>query len=216
MRLSRAVNIMAFFKKKKTEPEPLTITGKPEFIIAGLGNPGKEYELSRHNAGFLCIDMLCNKYNFRCDKINFNSVTGKTAISGHICLVMRPQTYMNNSGEAVGAAAAFYKIPPENIIVVFDDISLPSGVLRIRKRGSAGGHNGVKSIIYHLSSEEFTHIKIGVGDRSDPDSDLKDYVLGAFSKTDIEALKTTMERAVDALPFIINGDTELAMSKFNG
>lgn len=205
---------MAFFKKKTVESS--SFAGKPEFIIAGLGNPGKEYEYSRHNAGFLCLDILCNKYGFKTDRVKYRALTATVMIEGHPCLVMRPQTYMNSSGEAVKAAADFYKIPPEKVIVIYDDISLPTGTLRIRKKGSAGGHNGIKSIIWQLNSDVFPRLKIGVGDRKDKDDDLKDYVLGRFSKEDMETLKKTMEKAVDSLKYILDGDTDGAMSRYNG
>lgn len=205
---------MAFFKKKTVTDN--VYAGKPEFIIAGLGNPGKEYEYSRHNAGFLCIDILCNKYNIKTDRVKYNALTCTASIEGHSCLIMRPQTYMNNSGESIKAAADFYKIPPENVIIIFDDISLPVGTLRIRRKGSAGGHNGIKSIIWQLNSDNFPRLKLGVGAKPDPDSDLKDYVIGRFSKEDLGIMKKTMEKAVDALPYILNGDTEGAMNRFNG
>lgn len=205
---------MAFFKKKTVESS--SFAGKPEFIIAGLGNPGKEYEYSRHNAGFLCLDILCNKYNFKTDRVKYRALTSTVMIEGHPCLVMRPQTYMNNSGESIKAAADFYKIPPEKVIVIYDDISLPTGTLRIRKKGSAGGHNGIKSIIWQFNSDVFPRLKIGVGDRQNKDDDLKDYVLGRFSKEDMEILKKTMEKAVDALSYILDGDTDGAMSRYNG
>ena len=205
---------MAFFRKK-TAPDN-TFVGKPEFIIAGLGNPGKEYEYSRHNAGFLCIDILCNKYGIKTDRLKYRALTGTALIDGVPCLIMRPQTFMNNSGEAIKEAADFYKIPPENIIVIYDDISLAPGTLRIRRKGSAGGHNGIKSIIWQLDSDNFPRLKIGVGERNDPDSDLKDHVLGKFSKSELETMKKTMERAVEAIPYILGGDIDTAMGKFNG
>lgn len=205
---------MAFFKKKTNEAS--SFAGKPEFIIAGLGNPGKEYEYSRHNAGFLCLDILCNRYDFKTDRVKYRALTATVMLEGHPCLVMRPQTFMNSSGEAIKAAADFYKIPPERVIVIYDDISLPTGTLRIRKKGSAGGHNGIKSIIWQLNSDVFPRLKIGVGDRQDKDDDLKDYVLGRFSKEDMEILKKTMEKAVDALSYILDGDTDGAMSRYNG
>ena len=205
---------MAFFKKKTQSAQ--SFAGKPEFIIAGLGNPGKEYEYSRHNAGFLCLDILCNKYSITTDRVKYRALTCTAMIEGHPCLIMRPQTYMNNSGESIREAADFYKIPPEKVIVIYDDISLPTGTLRIRKKGSAGGHNGIKSIISQLNSDVFPRLKIGVGDRKDKDDDLKDYVLGRFSKEDMETLRKTMEKAVDALAFILEGDTDGAMSRYNG
>lgn len=205
---------MSFFRKK-TAPSSIA-TGKPEFIIAGLGNPGKDYEYTRHNAGFLCLDLLCNKYGFRTDRVKYQALTAQVNIEGHNCLVMRPQTYMNLSGNSIGEAANFYKIPPEKVIVFYDDISIPMGTLRIRRKGSAGGHNGIKSIIAALGSEDFPRLKIGVGERADPDSDLKDHVLGRFSKEDLETMKKTMSRAVDAVALMLDGDTEGAMSKYNG
>ena len=205
---------MAFFRKKK--PEAPAFAGKPEFIIAGLGNPGKEYEYSRHNAGFLCLDILCNKYGLKTDRLKYRALTCAAMIEGHPCLVMRPQTFMNNSGEAIKAAADFYKNPPDHIIVIYDDISLPTGALRIRRKGSAGGHNGIKSIIWQLNSDEFPRLKLGVGERNDPDEDLKDHVLGKFSKPDLDLMRKTMEKAVEAIPFILNGDVDGAMNRYNG
>lgn len=201
---------MAFFKKK-TSSISMPVSGPVEFIIAGLGNPGKEYELSRHNAGFLCLDILSNRENFRTDRIKFKSVYADTMINGHRCLVMRPQTYMNNSGEAIKEAASFYKIPPERCIIIFDDIDISLGALRIKRKGSAGTHNGVKSIIYHLNSDNFPRIKIGVGSKPHPDYDLKDYVLGTFSKQEQTVLKNTMEKACDAINLIVSGDVDKAM-----
>lgn len=201
---------MAFFKKKAKQVS-MPVSGPVEFIIAGLGNPGKEYELSRHNAGFLCLDILSNREGFTTDRIKFKSVYADTMINGHRCLVMRPQTYMNNSGEAVKEAASFYKIPPERCIIIFDDIDISLGALRVKRKGSAGTHNGVKSIICHLNSDNFPRIKIGVGSKPHPDYDLKDYVLGTFSKQEQEILKATMEKACDAVNLIVSGDVDKAM-----
>ena len=205
---------MAFFRKRPAAAP--AFAGKPEFIIAGLGNPGREYEYSRHNAGFLCLDILCNKYGLKTDRLKYRALTCAALIEGKPCLVMRPQTFMNNSGEAIKQAADFYKIPPEKIIVIYDDISLPTGTLRIRRKGSAGGHNGIKSIIWQLNSDEFPRLKLGVGERADPDEDLKDHVLGKFSKAELDAMRKTMERAVEAIPLILNGDIDGAMSQYNG
>ena len=205
---------MAFFRKRPAAAP--AFAGKPEFIIAGLGNPGREYEYSRHNAGFLCLDILCNKYGLKTDRLKYRALTCAALIDGKPCLLMRPQTFMNNSGEAIKAAADFYKIPPEKIIVIYDDISLPTGTLRIRRKGSAGGHNGIKSIIWQLNSDEFPRLKLGVGERADPDEDLKDHVLGKFSKADLDTMRKTMERAVEAIPLILNGDIDGAMSQYNG
>lgn len=204
---------MSFFKKKAS---PARVTGKPEFIIAGLGNPGREYEYSRHNTGFLALDVICNKYGAKTDRLKYNALTGLADINGHVCLLMRPQTYMNNSGMSIADAALFYKIPPEKVIVIYDDISLVTGFLRIRKKGSAGGHNGIKSIIANLGSDEFPRLKIGVGAKQDPDEDLKDHVLGKFSKAELELIRKTSERAAEAVALIVDGKPDEAMNKYNG
>ncbi len=201
---------MAFFKKKEKKIS-MPVSGPVEFIIAGLGNPGKEYELTRHNAGFLTLDILANREGFSTDKIKYKSLCADVMINGHRCLVMRPQTYMNNSGEAIKEAASFYKIPPERCIVIFDDIDISLGALRVKRKGSAGTHNGIKSIIYHLNSDNFPRIKIGVGAKPHPDYDLKDYVLSSFSKQEQETLKKTMEKACDAVELIVGGDVDKAM-----
>ena len=182
-----------------------------EYLIVGLGNPGKKYEFTRHNAGFLFVDILSEKFAFTVKKLKFHALIGEARINGKRCLVMKPQTMMNCSGEAVKEACSFYKIPPENVIVVFDDISLDVGKLRIRRNGSAGGHNGIKSIINHLGSDNFPRIKVGVGAKPHPDYDLKDYVLSSFSKQEQETLKKTMEKACDAVELIVGGDVDKAM-----
>ena len=189
----------------------MPVSGPVEFIIAGLGNPGKEYELTRHNAGFLTLDILANRMGFTTDRIKYKSLCADVMINGHRCLVMRPQTYMNNSGEAIKEAASFYKIPPERCIIIFDDIDISLGALRVKRKGSAGTHNGIKSIIYHLNSDNFPRIKIGVGAKPHPDYDLKDYVLSSFSKQEQETLKKTMEKACDAVELIVGGDVDKAM-----
>lgn len=186
-----------------------------EYLIVGLGNPGAKYETTRHNAGFLCISLLEDKLNFKVKKLKFHALIGDTRIGTHKVLVMKPQTMMNNSGIAVKECADFYKIPPENIIVIFDDISLEPGKLRIRRKGSAGSHNGIKSIIAHLSSENFPRIKLGVGERPHPEYDLADWVLSNFPKNDIPLMREAMENACDALTYIVNGDIDGAMSRFN-
>lgn len=190
-------------------------SGGFDFIIAGLGNPGTKYETTRHNAGFLCVTRLEDKYGFKAKKLKFHALVGDTYIGSHRCIVMKPQTMMNNSGEAIKECASFYKIPPERIIVIFDDISLEPGRIRIRRKGSAGGHNGIKSIIAHLGSESFPRIKIGVGAKPSEESDLADWVLGNFPKSDIPKVRDAIEKACDALPLILDGDTDGAMSKYN-
>lgn len=186
-----------------------------EYLIAGLGNPGAKYETTRHNAGFLFVERLSDKYDFQVKKLKFHALVGEAKIGSHRCIVMKPQTMMNNSGEALKECALFYKIPPENIIVVFDDISLSPGKLRIRRKGSAGGHNGIKSIIAHLGSENFPRIKLGVGEKPNPEYDLADWVLGKFPKDDIPKMRESIENACEALPLILDGDLEGAMSKYN-
>lgn len=192
-----------------------TPSGPPEFIIVGLGNPGKKYELTRHNAGFLFADLLADKNNEKISKIQFKSVTANIILGGHRCLLMKPQTFMNNSGEAVKQAAAFYKIPPENIIVVFDDISLPCGKMRIRRKGSDGGHNGIKSIIYLLNSDKFPRIKLGVGEKPHPEYDLADWVLSSFKKPELDSLREAAENACKAVEMMVQGNIDGAMSNFN-
>ena len=199
-----------FFKKKIDQP-----TRAPEFLIVGLGNPGRDYEFTRHNSGFLTLDHIAAELDVEIKKFQSKALAGDAEIDGRRCLLMKPQTFMNNSGEAVRDAAAFYKIPPEKIIVIFDDISLPCGKLRIRRKGTDGGHNGIKSIIYHLKSDNFPRIKIGVGAKPDPDYDLADWVLSRFGKDDIELLKHAISKATEALPYIIDGDIEKAMNIAN-
>ncbi|MBE6747331.1 MAG: aminoacyl-tRNA hydrolase [Ruminococcaceae bacterium] len=186
-----------------------------EYLIVGLGNPGKKYEFTRHNAGFLFVDILSEKFAFTVKKLKFHALIGEARINGKRCLVMKPQTMMNCSGEAVKEACSFYKIPPENVIVVFDDISLDVGKLRIRRNGSAGGHNGIKSIINHLGSDNFPRIKVGVGAKPHPDYDLADWVLSEFTRTEGKQLRVAVDNACDAVALMVNGETERAMSNFN-
>ncbi len=201
---------MGFFSRRAP------ISGPPEFIIVGLGNPGKQYELTRHNAGFLFADLLADKNGVKINKIQFKAVTASLTLGGVKCLLMKPQTFMNNSGEAVRQAVSFYKIPPERILVVFDDISLPCGRLRIRRKGSDGGHNGIKSIIYHLNSDAFPRVKLGVGEKPHPDYDLADWVLSQFKKDELALLREAAEKACSAAELIVAGDIDKAMSNFNG
>ena len=189
--------------------------GTPEFLVVGLGNPGKQYTLTRHNSGFLCVDMLSEKLNFRVDRLKFKSLVADTTINGHRCIVMKPQTYMNNSGEAVRECANFYKIKPENIIVIYDDISLDVGKLRIRRKGTDGGHNGIKSIIYHLNSDQFPRIKVGCGKKPHPDYDLADWVLSEFKKDEQKALLPALENACKAIELLLDKETDKAMNLYN-
>lgn len=190
-------------------------SGGIEFLIVGLGNPGGKYEITRHNAGFLCADLFAESMNTEIKRLKYHALTAEVNIDGHRCLLMKPQTFMNNSGEAVGEAAKFYKIPAEKVIVMFDDISLPIGKLRVRRKGSAGGHNGIKSLISHLGSENFPRVKIGVGAKPHPDYDLADWVLASFKKEDFPALKEAMVNACEAVKLIVNGNTDKAMNLYN-
>ena len=198
------------FRKTPTEP-----VGTPEFIVAGLGNPDRKYTYTRHNSGFLCVDMLSSKHSFSVDRLKFKSLICDTVIAGHRCIVMKPQTYMNNSGEAIRDCAAFYKIPPEKILIICDDINLDIGRLRIRRKGSDGGQNGIKNIIYHLNSDNFPRIKVGIGKKPHPDYNLADWVLSEFSKKELETLEPALKNACNAVELILNGETDKAMNLFN-
>lgn len=197
------------FKKKFQD------TGTYEYLVVGLGNPGRQYEITRHNAGFICLDLISEKYGFKIDRLKFKSLMGEGRIKGHRCLFLKPQTFMNLSGEAVRDAAEFYKIKAENIIVIFDDISLEPGKLRVRRKGSDGGHNGMKNIIYHLKSDLIPRIKIGVGAKPDPEYDLADWVLSRFTKDEAVKIKDAAEKAAQALELMVDGDIDGAMSKVN-
>ncbi len=186
-----------------------------DMLIVGLGNPGLEYEGTRHNIGFEALDSLCKKHNISLNKMKYNAYIGESNIAGKRVLLAKPLTYMNNSGEAVGKISSFYKIEPENILVMFDDISLDVGKIRLRRKGSAGGHNGIKDIIAHLGSEDFPRIKIGVGMKPHPDYDLKDWVLSRFPKTDKEAVESAVEVAVKAVEEILARGIDSAMNKFS-
>lgn len=190
-------------------------SGAYDYIIAGLGNPGAKYEMTRHNAGFLAIDMLAMKQNKEIKRLKFHALTCDAEIEGKKCLLIKPQTFMNNSGEAIGEAAKFYKIPPQNIIVLSDDISLDVGKIRIRRKGSAGGHNGLKSIIAHLGSEDFPRVKIGVGKKPNAYMDLADWVLGRFPKELEPQLKEALENADGAISLIVQDKFDRAMNLYN-
>lgn len=208
------MSIADIFKKLESERTPAP-QGAVEYIICGLGNPGTQYDGTRHNIGFMTIDTLCDKYKLDCKKLRFKSLTCDAMISGKRCLIMKPTTFMNNSGEAVTEAMSFYKIPPERTIIVFDDISLEPGKLRIRRKGSDGGHNGIKSIIYLSGSDMFPRIKMGVGAKPHPDYNLADWVLGHFKKEQAEALETAMDNAVSSIELMVGGKMNEAMNKFN-
>ena len=205
-------NIFDLFKKiesQKASTEPVS------FIIVGLGNIGKQYDLTRHNAGFLAIDYIAEKYGAKIDRVKFHATVGECNIGGARVLLMKPSTLMNNSGVAVGEAAAFYKIPPERVLVLHDEISFDAGKLRIRRKGSAGGHNGLKSIIARLPGEEFPRIKIGIGKKPNPEYDLADWVLGKMPESDLKALRDRFDDIANASEMIVKGDIDGAMAKFS-
>ena len=189
--------------------------GAVDWLIVGLGNPGRQYESTRHNMGFLAVDGLCDKNGIRLNKLRFKAWTGTGTLAGCRVLVMKPQTYMNLSGEAVGDAARFYKVPPAHILVLSDDISLPVGRLRIRASGSAGGHNGLKNIIAHLGTDAFPRIKIGVGIPQEAGRDTVDWVIGRPGKEDEKVLLTILDRAADAVSAVIALGPEKAMNQYN-
>lgn len=184
-----------------------------EYVIAGLGNPGREYELTRHNAGFLALDILADKYDINVTKLKHKALTGTGMIGGHKVMLVKPQTYMNLSGESLREVLAYYKIPVEKLIVIYDDIDLKAGDLRIRKKGSAGTHNGMKSIIYQLDSDEFPRIRVGIG--NDRRGSLTDYVIGRLSEEEIKEIKPAIENAAEAAAKIVQHGTDKAMNEFN-
>lgn len=183
------------------------------YLIVGLGNPGKEYAGTRHNIGFEAVDYIADKYNIELNRIKFKGIFGEGMINGKKVILLKPTTYMNLSGESIREVVNFYKISNEDIIVIYDDISLEVGRLRIREKGSHGGHNGIKSIIANLSTDVFPRVKIGVGG---PKGDLVSHVLGKFSNSEIEILRETIIATSEAVSTMITKDTNEAMNKFNG
>ncbi len=186
------------------------------YIIAGLGNPGSKYVNTRHNVGFEALDAVAAKYNISIKKQKFNGLFGEGTIEGEKVVLVKPQTFMNLSGECIRDFKNWYKVDNSQIIIIYDDVSLPLGKMRIRPKGSAGGHNGIKNIIYQTGSEVFPRIKIGVGSPENPDYDLADYVLGKISTREVEILVPVAVKAAEAVGEIIRNGVELAMSKFNG
>ena len=189
--------------------------GKIEYIIAGLGNPGSRYENTRHNAGFKAVDLLAEEEGFEIKKVKFHALIADEMIAGKRCLIMKPQTMMNLSGEAILQAAQYYNIPDENIIILYDDISLDIGKTRIRRKGSAGGHNGIKSIISCLGGEDFPRVKIGVDKKPNPEYDLASWVLGEFPKEKSEQLSSALKNSIEAAKLIVDGKIDEAMNKYN-
>ena len=186
------------------------------YLIAGLGNPEKKYDCTRHNIGFDTVDIFASKQGISLSKLKFKAVYGDGIIGGEKVIISKPQTYMNNSGESIREMAVFYKIPPENIIIIHDDISLEPGRIRIRPQGSDGGHNGLKSIIYQLNSDKFIRIKMGVGSPPHKDYDLADFVLGRFSKDEIPVMDEEIKKVCMAVECIIKDGVSKAMNMYNG
>ena len=196
-----------FFKKK---------TGAPiDFLVVGLGNPGIQYENTRHNAGFIMLDALADDLGIKVDRARFRAYCGEAKLGDKRILLMKPQTFMNNSGEAVREAMQFYKLTPDRVLIMFDDISLPVGGLRVRRNGGAGGQNGVKSIIALCGGEGFPRIKMGIGAKPHPDYDLAAWVLSKFTKDDRKLIDEVAEKAVGAAKLIIDGNIDEAMNRYS-
>ena len=186
------------------------------WLIVGLGNVGDKYEGTRHNVGFRVADELAERVGVPVQRLKYRALTGQAEIGGARVLLMKPVTFMNLSGEAVRPAADFYKVPADHILVLSDDVSLPVGKLRIRRGGSAGGHNGLKNIIQHLGTDQFPRVKVGVGEKPHPDYDMADWVLGKFQGEDRKAIDQAVQRAADAVECLLREGPERAMSRFNG
>jgi PTH1 family peptidyl-tRNA hydrolase len=206
-------DIFELFKKISSEN---TASREPiSHIIVGLGNPGAQYLHTRHNAGFLAIDYICNKYNARVNKSAHKGLVGEATIAGKRVLLVKPQTFMNLSGECVRAVLDFYKLSPDNLIIIYDDISLDVGRLRVRRDGSAGGHNGIKSILEHLGTQTFPRIKVGVGQKPHPNYDLASWVLSEFKKDEQKALEPALENACKAIELLLDNQIDKAMNLYN-
>lgn len=190
-------------------------SGGIQWLVVGLGNPGSKYESTRHNMGFLAIDKLAQNERLKFNKLRFKAWTATWEVNGEKVLLMKPQTYMNLSGESVGEAARFYKIPADHVLVISDDISLPAGKLRIRASGSAGGHNGLKNIIQHLGTDKFPRIKVGVGSPQQAGFDTVDWVIGKPMGEDQKVIIEALDKAVAAIPVAITEGIDRAMNRFN-
>lgn len=197
------------FSSRSTVP-----AGPVEFLIVGLGNPGRQYENTRHNAGFITLDVIAEKAGARVDRIKFKGLCGEGMLGGKKVLFLKPSTFMNLSGQSVQEAMSFYKLPPEKVLVIFDDISLEPGKLRIRRKGSDGGHNGIKNIIYLSGKDTFPRIKMGVGKKPNPGWDLADWVLSRFTEDEQKALLDAAEKAASAAELIVQGNIDKAMNLY--
>ena len=198
-----------------SKPKDNTPAGPAEYIVACLGNPGRQYENTRHNVGFIAADQIAEKRGFKIDRLRFQSLTGEVMIAGKKVLFLKPSTFMNLSGQAVVEAMNFYKIPIEKVIVIHDDVSLAPGRLRIRQKGSDGGHNGLKNIIYLSGKNTFPRVKIGVGDKPHPDYDMADWVLGVPNADDRKLIEEAILKINDAIELIVKGDLNEAMNRYN-
>ncbi len=204
-------NIFDLFKKIEKKEPTLPVT----HIIAGLGNPGSEYVRTRHNAGFLAIDYIAGKLGVKIDRAKFHALVAEATLGGARVLLMKPMTFMNNSGQAIGEAAAFYKIPPENVLILHDEISFDPGIFRIRRKGSAGGHNGLKSIISSLGADTFPRVKIGVGKKPTPEYDLVSWVLGKIPDADLALMSDRFADIYASAELILRGNIDEAMNRYS-
>ena len=191
-------------------------SGGVDWLLVCLGNPGDKYENPRHNAGFMVADELAERHNVPVQRLKFRALTNTITVGDQKVLLMKPVTYMNLSGEAVHEAAAFYKIPPEHVLVISDEVSLAPGKIRVRRSGSAGGHNGLKNIIAHLGTDQFPRIRLGVGQKPHPDYDMADWVLGKFQGEDKKAVEEAVKKAADAAECLIREGVDKAMNQYNG
>lgn len=199
-----------FFKKKKDFGG-----NNIDALIVGLGNPGDKYDMTRHNAGFMVTDCICDKYGVKLNKVKFKGVFGTFENGSKKIIVLQPQTYMNNSGESVREIMDFYKLTPDKLIVICDDISLDVGKMRIRKKGSDGGQRGMRSIITHLNTSDFVRIKVGVGAKPNPEYDLADWVLSKFHGDEIKSMEQAVINAAESAIMIVNGEIDKAMNRYN-
>ncbi|MBQ8508337.1 MAG: aminoacyl-tRNA hydrolase [Clostridia bacterium] len=200
---------------KKIEKSPAHAAEPVSFVIVGLGNPGPEYVFTRHNAGFLVLDYVCQKLNVKIDRSKFKSLVGEATIGGKRCLLVKPQTYMNASGEAVREVLDFYKLDTSALLVICDDVNLDPGKVRVRKKGSDGGQRGLRSIITELGTDAFTRLRMGVGAKPHPDYDMADWVLGTFNDEDKKSVFSAIERAYGGLDLLVRGDIDRAMNLLN-
>ena len=205
-------NIFDIFDKLKAEREAVAPVS---FLIVGLGNPGAKYEKTRHNVGFIAADFIADKLGVKVNRAKYHALISEVNIGNMRGIIMKPETYMNNSGIAVAEAARFYNIPPEMVIVLHDEISFDPGLFRIRRKGSAGGHNGLKSIIEHLGSQDFPRLKLGVGQKPHPEYDLADWVLGRLPDADMKKFTDRLSDVYESVRLIIAGNIDGAMSKFS-